>query len=173
MSIVKRLLEDGSTRRTGSAISNNGPFIIEVRDGITQRYDRAQFSTEKMLEFNGQIQAWGHKVIGQLKGSVGSYRIRGRYLKRSIGANYKYDSGEIYRIRFKFQRQGVFVHKGVGRGYRASGNQVVKVSKTPGFKRLPKPWFNPVIKASLPELEQIVVNYAKTAVINTTRIFIQ
>lgn len=175
MSISKRLLESRSfaSRRIGSRISNSGPFVLEVRDGASQKYERTHFAIDKMEAFNTQVKSWGDKVIAQLKGSVTSHKIKGRYLKRSIGTRYRYDSGEIYRIGFKFKRQGVFVHKGVGRGYKASGNKVIKVSKTPGFRRHPKPWFNPVIAASLPELEQIIANYAKTAVINTTRILIQ
>jgi len=49
----------------------------------------------------------------------------------------------------------------------------VKTAKTQGFNRKPKPWFNPVIESFIPELEQIIKEYADSAVLNTVRIFIR
>ncbi len=50
----------------------------------------------------------------------------------------------INRIRYRFKRSGVFVHKGVGRGTKAS--QVGTTS------RKAKEWFNPIIQKMADEL---------------------
>src|SRR4051812_45354218 len=56
-----------------------------------------------------------------------------------ISTSFANQVGVITRIRFKFKRSGVFVHKGVGRGTKAS-----QVGST---KRVAKEWFNPVAEA--------------------------
>ena len=55
-------------------------------------------------------------------------------------------AGLINRIRFKFKKSGVFVHKGVGRGTKAS-----EVGTT---NRKAKEWFNPVIEEFADELAE-------------------
>jgi hypothetical protein len=53
------------------------------------------------------------------------------------------------------------------------GGTVVKTSKSVGFNRRPKPWFNPVIDAFIPELGEIIKAYSDTAIVNSTKIFIR
>jgi hypothetical protein len=48
------------------------------------------------------------------------------------------NAGVINRIRFRFKKSGVFVHKGVGKG-----TPIEKVGST---NRRAKQWFNPVIE---------------------------
>lgn len=59
-------------------------------------------------------------------------------------------SGMINRIRFVFKRSGVFVHKGVGRGTKAS-----QVGTT---KRVAKEWFNPIVEEFADELVEKVAD---------------
>jgi hypothetical protein len=47
-------------------------------------------------------------------------------------------SGLVNRVRFKFKKSGIFVHKGVGKG-----TPIDKVGQT---NRKAKPWFNPVVE---------------------------
>ena len=54
--------------------------------------------------------------------------------------------GLVSRIRYRFKRSGVFVHKGVGKGRPASN---------PGT---PKEWFNPVIEEFADELAEEVLD---------------
>lgn len=130
--------------------------------------------TKALEEFNSKIMDWGSRVKAALPSSISSHGISGKQLRRSIKNRYKYDYGEIDRIGFAFARHGVFVHKGVGRGYVMQGDTVVKTAKTSeGFNRSPKPWFNPVIESYIPELQQIVSDYTDKAVLNTVRIFIR
>jgi len=174
MSLAKRLLESRQNRRTAFPHSWEGPFDIDIHEeGITHRYERSMDS-QALEEFNEKIKSWGSKVKGALPASISTQGIEGSQLRRSIKNRYKYEFGEIYRIGFAFARHGVFVHKGVGRGYRMQGDTVVKTAKTPeGFNRKPKPWFNPVIESYIPELQQIISEYTDKAVLNTVRIFIR
>lgn len=173
MGIMKRLLDRQMGGRGSRTPSWEGPFDISVDEpGATQRFERTR-NMELVEAFNQKIIAWSDQVKGTLPGSIRSEGIKGSNLIRSLRGTFKYDYGEIYRLGFAFKREGVFVHKGVGRGYVMRGGTVVKTSKTEGFNRRPKPWFNPVIEAKIPELEQIIREYTSTAIINSSRIFIR
>lgn len=151
---------------------NEGPFDVYIEDGKTMRHMRS-FDQEAMENFNAKVMDWGSQTRAALSSSISGAGIGGSELRRSIRNNYKKEYGEIYRIGFSFKREGVFIEKGVGRGYVMRGGQVVKISKNPAGSRLPRPWFNRVIDANLPGLEQIVFEYAEKAIINTVRIYIR
>lgn len=164
----RRSIRYGNTR-----LSWEGPFDISIQEqGKTQRFERG-LDTKAVEEFNSQIRAWGDKVRNALGPSISSAGIKGSKLIRSIRNTYKEEYGEIFRIGFAFAREGVYVHKGVGRGYVMKGGVVVKTSKTIGFNRKPKPWFNHIIETFIPELEQIIYGYTDTAIINSVRIYIR
>jgi hypothetical protein len=126
-----------------------------------------------MEEYNAQLKAFWFKVAGELRSSVDMVIRKNRFLKQSVKPNIYYELGEAYKLGFSFRAEGVYVHKGVGRGYVASGGGVVKTARSAGFNRRPKLWFNPVIERNMPELQRIVMEYNKGLIINTTRIFIQ
>lgn len=167
-------LQEGRTVRSGAfSRSWEGPFDVGIEEtGKTQRFERSR-NTDEMNAFNEKLKAWGAKVKAALPPSVRSHGIGGSKLGASIRNNYYYEFGEIYRLGFSFRREGIFIHKGVGRGYVMKSDVVVKTSRTPGFNRQPKPWFNPVIQSFIPELEQIVKEYAESAILNSTRIYIR
>jgi hypothetical protein len=170
MSIWDRIAESrsGGTSRG----SWEGPFDVGITSSKTERFQRSR-NTEEMEAFNDRLKAWGAKVSAAMPGSISSNSIGGSRLARSIRNTYYYEFGEIYRLGFSFAREGIFVHKGVGKGYVMKNGVVVKTSKTEGFNRQPKPWFNPVIESFMPELEEIILKYADTAIINSTRIYIR
>lgn len=91
-------------------------------------------------------------------------------LAESIGSYTKKDFDAITKIAFKFERHGVFVHKGVGRGYHASGtgfvNRTAKWSQV--RPRVAVEWFNPVLEAHLPELANRLAAINADAVVNAT-----
>lgn len=61
--------------------------------------------------------------------------------------------GLIERISFSFERHGVFVHKGVGRGYKMNGGFVLRTAKGPRQKaREGVDWFNPIMEQNVPDL---------------------
>ena len=74
--------------------------------------------------------------------------------------------GTIERISFNFERHGVFVHKGVGRGYPKSGKKNIEESSGKGRK--PVEWFNPVIDKYIPELADRIAEINADAAVNAT-----
>ena len=55
-------------------------------------------------------------------------RMEGK-LSESISARLGKKTGVIELVSFSFERHGVFVHKGVGRGYELQGNAVVRTAQ--------------------------------------------
>lgn len=92
-------------------------------------------------------------------------------LAESIGSYTKKDFGAITKVAFKFERHGVFVHKGVGRGYNARGNGfVMRTAKGEQERpRIAVEWFNPVLDKYLPELADNLAKVNADAAINATK----
>ncbi len=92
-------------------------------------------------------------------------------LAQSITSKTRKDYGEINTISYSFERHGVFVHKGVGRGYEAQNGFVVRTAKGPKTAdRKPAEWFNPVLDAYIPELANEIAKVNADAVLNTARV---
>lgn len=171
---MERIVESRTVRKGAFNGVWEGPFDVSIEEqGKTQRFERSQWSPQAAQAYNEKLIAWATKVNASLPASLSSHGIGGKQLRSSIRNTCFYEFGEIYRLGFSFSREGIFVHKGVGRGYRMNKGVVVKVSKTPGHNRIPKPWFNPVIEANISTLEQVVIDYTKTAIINSARIYIR
>jgi hypothetical protein len=102
-----------------------------------------------------------------------------RRLEDSIRTRSRLTYGVITGLSFVFERHGVFVHKGVGRGYEMQGGMVVRTaredsifSNNQGKVRTPFEWFNPVIEQSLPELADKLAEINADAAVNATRMMI-
>jgi hypothetical protein len=82
----------------------------------------------------------------QRMNSLGIKHGTSNRLDKSIKTRTKEDSntGMISRIRYRFKKEGVFVHKGVGRG----GSQ----------NRTAKEWFNPVVEKVASDLAEIAAD---------------
>ena len=173
MGLWKKVAENRTVRTGAFQVYWEGPFDVSINEpGKTQRFSRSM-NTDEMEPFNERLKSWGNKVRSALPVSISSHGIGGKQLKRSIRNTYYYEFGEIFRLGFSFAREGIFVHKGVGRGYNMVNGMVVKTSKTSGFNRKPKPWFNPVVESFIPALEQIIKEYTETAIVNSSRIYIR
>ncbi|NQU33711.1 MAG: hypothetical protein HQ521_10790, partial [Bacteroidetes bacterium] len=77
-------------------------------------------------------------------------------------------------VSFSFERHGVFVHKGVGRGYELQGNAVIRTAKggmdTP---RISVPWFNPVLDLQVPLLANSIAEVNANAALNAVKLHIK
>ena len=138
-------------------------------------------------EHNKVVEAWAPKVRTRLKsnalvllpdGKDKNSVIRGNRtemkLAASITSKVKKEFGIVDRISFNFERHGVFVHKGVGRGYKISGGTVVRVAKgKETTSRKPVEWFNPVLEQMLPELADRLAEVNADAVLNVSRMMIK
>ena len=132
---------------------------------------------------NALILAWvpqvRTKLIGSARwfsdGKTESVVMRGKGSKRrqelklaaSIRSKTREMYGEIDTITFSFERHGVFVHKGVGRGYPIGGSGVIKNSS--GRGRVPVEWFNPILDQHMPELANRIAEINADAALNTAR----
>ena len=95
-------------------------------------------------------------------------------LVNSIKPSTKQTFGEIDTISFSFERHGIFVHKGVGRGWEKRGPMVTRTAKGKmqnGGRNIVE-WFNPVIDRNAPELADRIAEVNADAVLNATRLMI-
>ena len=86
------------------------------------------------------------------------------------GRNYR-RGGTTDLISFHFERHGVFVHKGVGRGWEMSGGFVVRTAKGPmSAVRTPFEWFNPTLDRFVPLLADMLARVNANAALNTAKL---
>lgn len=147
---------------------------------------------EQIQSFNKDVGSWSKRFENELKAKIRSLSQKGKGdLLRSLrGRTYK-RYGEIDRIGYGFERHGVFLQKGVGRGYVMRNGFVqrgikVRVGRNlhdkrtdfravPGqINRKPKDWFNGPLANNVEKLADIVVeHYADQAILNFKRMKIQ
>jgi hypothetical protein len=175
MSLAKRLLDQQQAQRKsrrGLIFENTEP-VAELRRGRnTTSMLQLPIDWEK---YNGELQAWGRKTAAIIRASAGQFTSGSGELKKSIGVNYGRHGIEIERIGFKLVRHGVFLEKGVGRGYVFNGAGVNRIAKSEpeGRQRYAVSWFNRPLSKELPELQEIVRRNTQEAIeLNLQRIYI-
>lgn len=96
-------------------------------------------------------------------------------LADSIKPKVRKEYGAVDAVTFNFERHGVFVHKGVGRGYRAGGGGfVTRIAKgEPTKQRVAVEWFNPTLDKHMPELANRLAQINADIVINADRAHIR
>lgn len=107
-------------------------------------------------EFNDKVRGWTVKTRSQMAQSA---PVDSGTLRSSLSYALSKNFGHISKINYKFPRHGVFVHYGVGRGYKRSGGTVVKTSATSGFNRRPDDWFDIHVKNNMPALGDVVQDF--------------
>lgn len=73
-----------------------------------------KFAFERTEALNAAITAWADKLRDAARSSAPAASGE---LRRSIRRTCRKDSGQIYRISVGFEKQGIYVHVGAGRGY--------------------------------------------------------
>lgn len=166
--------------------------------GITQSgMPSVTGSSYDSQEQNEAVSKWASMVQRRLRdrtsyfayGKQGTTNRPGRIEKNlgdSIKSITKKSYGVIDQITYTFERHGVFVHKGVGRGYKMQGGMVIRTAKSedPATRqptwwgddprpRLPNEWFNPLLEQTLPELADKLAIINADAVLNATRMMIR
>jgi len=162
---------------------------------------------EELTAYNVMVKRWSAMVRRKLHGSVLRFRkgksgteTRGQLtghtrieykLKDNLSYKPHYDYGQIDGIGYKFERHGVFVHKGVGRGYIIVGGIVVRGHKpsraekeyakaqnreaqniilSGPIRRQPADWFNIIMDQNVPELADKVAQMNAEAGVNALRL---
>ena len=134
-----------------------------------------KFAFERIDEFNARVAEWAARLHAAARSSVSAKTRQNTRLGRSIKVNLikEWGTGQVYRVRVSFEKEGVYVHVGAGRGYggfkggtfysEAQGRRV-KVKETSIGKmgtgtRRAVPWLTPEVEALMPELARIAEEY--------------
>lgn len=145
-------------------------------------------SPEGVKDQNAIVRRWIPKVNRELRSSAAWFQFgktepfitRGTGTKQrqegklvnSIKPSTKQHFGEIDTISFQFERHGIFVHKGVGRGWEMKGKLVTRTAKGPmqnGGRNIVE-WFNPVINRNTPHLADEIAKVNADAVLNAAKL---
>ena len=134
------------------------------------------------------ISNWGELVKRELRvstsgfqrGKEGTVQRKGhteRKLTDSFSIKKRLTYGSITGLSIVFERHGVFVHRGVGNGYKIEGGMVIRNAKSVQSMvirdRIPHEWFNPVIQRTVPELADKLAEINADAMVNATRMTIR
>jgi hypothetical protein len=144
--------------------------------------------TDNIQEQNNIVLNWVPSVNRQLRASAAWFRFgktepfitRGTGAKmrqegklvNSINPSTRQTMGEIDTISFSFERHGIFVHKGVGRGWEMAGKLVRRTAKgeMKNGGRNTVEWFNPVIEKNAPALADKIAEVNANAVLNFSKL---
>lgn len=161
----------------------------------TEKYTVAH-DAERLEEYHAKLSEWQKETVTQLRASIARYGMKGNALSDSIQPTFHKDKyGIVNRLGFSFERHGVYVHRGAGRGqggYKGSkwtyiqqikGNKIntgiirhtnpESLGQMDAGNRTAKPWFDPVVASRLQALSDIVSEYWATMAIDATNIFIE
>ena len=199
MGVMKRILENQmyGGRSAGFNFSNENPEVSFDRSGVFSGVS-GQHLLKKTINidaFNNDVRSWGKKVAVLLRNKVKSLFSKGKStirvyqsgihkgkkegkLSNSIRAKFRKERGgeQIETIGFGLERHGVFLQKGVGRGYVASGGGITRIAKTEDITayRVKKDWFNSTLEDNIKPLSNIITKHTGDAIVlNTKRMFIQ
>ena len=195
MGYYKKLREQGQYARKltnqlrASRRSAYLPFELSLESSSeVDKFQRAQ-DKAAMKQFNQEVEDWSEKSKQALRGSIKSLVRRDVSLSDSLKANLYYDnkySKEVNRVGFSFVREGVYIHRGAGRGQGGMiggrwidrhGTMKSSAANSAGLQgtgnRQPILWFDPVIERRLPQLADLVADYSATMQINATNLFIE
>jgi hypothetical protein len=195
MGYYKKLREQGQYARKltnqlrASRRSAYLPFELSLESSSeVDKFQRAQ-DKSAMKQFNQEVEDWSEKSKQALRGSIKSLVRRDVSLSDSLKANLYYDnkySKEVNRVGFSFVREGVYIHRGAGRGQGGMiggrwidrhGTMKSRAANSAGLQgtgnRQPILWFDPVIERRLPQLADLVADYSATMQINATNLFIE
>ena len=134
--------------------------------------------------------AWATEVNKSLRGSaywfsdgkLSSTAIRngGKQLEKKLAESINSQVTRVYGlvsyIGFRFERHGVFVHKGVGRGYqKQKGGFVIRTAKRSPHphERIAVEWFNPILELKIPQLADQIALINTQAAVNATQMKIK
>lgn len=159
---------------------------LESFEGV----DKAIRTEDKDItrQYNDAVSYWSGRRNIELRNSIARSIRRDVSLSSSIKDNVYYNrkgGKEAERVGFSFLREGIYIHKGAGRGQGGviGSNWIdrhgTKKRRSPesagkmgGMNRQPNEWFDSVVDMKLPQLADIVGNYSATLQVNATSLFI-
>lgn len=123
----------------------------------------------KPTEYNQKIVAWKSATTGLLKAQISmlSSKGKGELLSKLKGYVNFNPEGDAWQAIWKFPIHGIFMFKGVGRGYTLVDGRIVRAVHRGSavyfidkkFVRMPKDWLNGVFEMQVPKLADIMAEY--------------
>lgn len=183
---------NAAKRRAARLAGDDSSRLIRLETiSETERYQLAQ-DADRVTAFNKAVEQWAQRVTTQLRATIASRSLR---IARELHPNLYTDRyGLVNRVGFSFPRHGIYIHKGAYKGHggfigskwemlkRVGGQEVStgivrhtnpdSLGKQGTGARRPFQWFDPVIRNRIGELEDIVLDYFDTMVIDATNIYI-
>jgi hypothetical protein len=178
-----------SLRPNGQQAFGNLPFEISLESLSETSTKLRKEDKERVGKFNSDVKKWAKEATEQLRASVQSMVNRNLILSESIKPKFSYDrsygTSEVNRIGFSFAREGIYIHKGAGRGqggsqgstwYDLHGNRKKTLSeslnKMNTGNRMAKEWFDKVMHVEIERLSEIVSEYSATIQVDASKILI-
>lgn len=121
---------------------------------------------ESYLKYNNIIRNWNWPMPGYLKNQMRKLEVKSYSGDLYAALDFKYYQkyGQIFRIRYRMPKQGVWIHKGVGRG------TPISKAGSPQTKRKVKDWFNSPIQKPLERLAGQLANEGAELILNSVGI---
>ncbi len=136
-------------------------------------------------EFNADVAKWTREQSASLRSSVAQTINRNISLSQSIQGKVYRKNKEAQRIGFSFLREGIYIHKGAGRGQGGlvgsswidpQGRRKKRAPESAGKmatgNRQENKWFDTVMDKRLPQLADIVGNYSAMLQVDATKLYI-
>lgn len=156
---------------------------------------------DQILSYNKDVEDWSKKVssktVSRIRSLCKTSNVTAKLFKPGTNQeepladsfDYKTDKqyGEVDRIGFAFARHGVFVQKGVGRGYVMQNGFVTRgykkkigrnkhdkrtsfIASGGAINRKPVDWFNGPLTPDIENLADIVAGHYADRIINATHL---
>lgn len=106
-------------------------------------------------KMNDSARSWARDTRKQLRSAlIGVQARQTGDLQKSVRYTTGRSFGVIEWLAFKFNPSGIFVEKGVGKGWPIGGKTAMNSVKA----RIAKPWYNPVIDRNIGKLADDLAN---------------
>ncbi len=186
MSLSKRMLE--SRRSVRGAKRGVLPFELSLDSFDSDQKALRVEDKSVTREYNKEVEEWSADSRRMLRTNIAYFVENDIALSDSIRDNVYYNrrgGKEAQRVGFSFLREGVYIHKGAGRGQGGviggswidrHGKRKTRAASSAGKmgkgNRYNQEWFDTVIDRKLPQLADVVSNYSATLQVNATRIYV-
>lgn len=171
--------------RNSRRSSEGLPFELSLQSSASNQKALRTDDESTTKEFNADVAKWTREQSASLRSSVGQKIKRNISLSQSIKGKVYRKNKEAQRIGFSFLREGIYMHKGAGRGQggliggswidphgRRKKRAPESAGKMATGNRQENNWFDAVMDQKLPQLADIVGNYSAALQVDATKLYI-
>lgn len=164
------------------------PFELSME---TMEADFKAVRTQDKAEtdiYNKAVAEWAKHRRADLRSSISTKVRNNESLSKSLKEKVYYNrkgGKEVQRVGFSFNREGIYIHKGAGRGHGGviggswidrQGRRKTRSPQSAGKmgtgNRQEIEWFDPIVDRTLPQLADIVSEYSATLQLNATELHV-